>query len=409
MERRYIVFLSLSFLFLTIESITQWLDLSIFNTYIWWALNVSILFCMYKLWRKEDYYNISIIKLWFVLLFCNAIYGCFMAENYWDWKNLVSNLLSFSLPLAALTFCRIEYLTPILSTWVKWIWVIFFGLFVYLEVDAWGRLFVPFYFLALFFPRLKTSTKLMVLFSCAFTIIIGITARSNVLRFGVAFLLGFVLNRNGVYARLQGLLKIVHPLVMVLPFVLFLLAATGVFNVFNFQEELKLSESSFNINNGDTTESLAADSRTFLYVEEIESAIKYNYVLQGRSIARGYECPFFSWLIDDQLRGSNYHKDERDSCEVNILNVFNYFGIIGVLLLFVIFWKSTKKALYNSNNRFVPIIGLFVLFRWLVSWFEDFSRFDMNMLFLWIMIGICFSPYWRNMSDEDIEDWIKQI
>lgn len=409
MESRYIKFLSLFFLFLTVESVTQWLNLSIFNTYIWWSLNVLILYSMYKVWKNEDYYNISIIKWWFVLLLCNALYGCYMAENYWDWKNLISNLLSFSLPLAALSFCRYEYLTPILATWIKWVWLLAIGLFPFLGVDAWGRFFVPFIFLALFFPKLKPSTKLMVLVACAITIIIGITARSNVLRFGVAFLLGFIINHGSVYARLQGLLKIIHPLVMVLPFILFVLAVSGIFNVFNFQEELKLSESSFEITTGDTTESLAADSRTFLYIEEIESAIKNKYVIQGRSIARGYECQFFSWLIDDKLQGSNYHVGERASCEVNILNVLNYFGIIGVFLLFAIFWKSTKEAFINSNNRYVPIIGMFVLFRWLVSWFEDFSHFDMNMLFLWIMIGICFSPYWRNMTDDEIEDWVNLI
>lgn len=52
---------------------------------------------------------------------------------------------------------------------------------------------------------------------------------------------------------------------------------------------------------------------------------------------------------------------------------------------------------------------LYVAFRWTFAWIEDFSKFDLNYLFLWIMVGICFSPLYRNMTDEDFKLWVKSI
>ncbi len=42
--------------------------------------------------------------------------------------------------------------------------------------------------------------------------------------------------------------------------------------------------------------SALVDTRTFLYAEEIQSAIKNNYIIIGRSIARGYDSLFFKRL-----------------------------------------------------------------------------------------------------------------
>ena len=158
-------------------------------------------------------------------------------------------------------------------------------------------------------------------------------------------------------------------------------------------------------NDGDDVSALI-DTRTFLFVEEISSAIDNDYVVFGNSIARGYKSDFFGSIIDTELK---VNRGERQDCEVSILNIFNYFGLLGCIIYFLIFALASYKAIYKSKNRYVPVIGLYIAFRWTFAWVEDFSKFDLNYLFLWIMMGICFSPLYRNMTDEDFKSWVKTI
>ena len=38
---------------------------------------------------------------------------------------------------------------------------------------------------------------------------------------------------------------------------------------------------------------------------------------------------------------------------------------------------------------------------------EEFTNFNTNYFFLWLMIGMCLTPQFRYMTDEDICDWIE--
>jgi hypothetical protein len=51
-------------------------------------------------------------------------------------------------------------------------------------------------------------------------------------------------------------------------------------------------------------------------------------------------------------------------------------------------------------------VGLFITFRWLYAWVEDFSRFDMSNLILWMMISVCFSNEFRKMTNVEIKLWV---
>jgi hypothetical protein len=125
-----------------------------------------------------------------------------------------------------------------------------------------------------------------------------------------------------------------------------------------------------------------------------------------RSIARGYNSITFGEWADEVTQTS---RGERQSCEVSILNVFNYFGIIGAIIYICIFSQATWLAIYKSNNDYVKLIALYVSFRWLIAWIEDFSNMDLNYLFLWIMIGMCFSVTFRKMNNIEFNSWLKAI
>ena len=193
---------------------------------------------------------------------------------------------------------------------------------------------------------------------------------------------------------------------MIIPIILFTLGATGVFNIFKIEEELNLKDTYTMTSEYGNEYSALVDTRTGLYVEEIESAINNDYVIYGRSIARGYDSQLFGESINELTQTQ---RGERGSCETSILNIFNYFGLIGIFIYMFIFWKAAYLAISHSNNSFLPVIGIYVAFRWLFAWIEDFSRFDLNYMFLWILIGICYSPIYRKMTNQEFKQLFNLI
>ncbi len=405
MKLKFSQLLPYTILLISISSILQWCSLPIGNTVLWWCIQALIIYCFFKLSPLN--YNIWQIKCFLILLVISAVYGAvFMTENYWDWKLLVSNLMVFSLPLVSYAYMHPLILTKTLRLWFRYAWIILIILFPFLEAPAFGKFLVPYTFLALLFPLLNRYYKFSVLIALLILLIFALDARADVLKFCVAILLGFYLQFNGII-RFPRITVMAFIMFFITPVVLFLLAVFGTFNVFNLEEELGI-QGEYEIKTYSDTEgsSALADTRTFLYVEELNSAIYNNYTLQGRSIARGYDSVAFGNHMDEAM---GIKRGERQSCEVSILNIFNYFGLIGVVSYFLIFYFASYKAVFDSKNSYVPVVGLYVGFRWMIAWVEDFSRFDLNMLMLFIMIGICYSPLYRNMNDLEFKNWIKTI
>ena len=134
-----------------------------------------------------------------------------------------------------------------------------------------------------------------------------------------------------------------------------------------------------------TTGDIREDTRSDLYVEVINSALKYDYVWLGRTPARGNESFIFGPVIDKLI---NTKKMERYRNEACILNIFTWTGLIGVILYFVVFVKAIQLSLFDSNNFFIQLVGLYIGFRWLYAWVEDYRLFDNSTFILWICLGL---------------------
>ena len=391
-------------LLISISSVLQWCTLPIGNTFLWWLLQSFILFTFYKL--KPTIYTILPIKIFLVYLGFSAIYGAvFMTENYWDWKLLVNNLMVFSIPLVTMAFANPIYIYQVLKCWFSYAWIILILLAPFLGSDAYGRFLVPFTFMALFITKLNKKYILLTAIAFIITITLGSDSRSDTLKFGICLTLGFSVFYSSIWEN-KKLMLCIALVMMLAPIVFFILGISGTFNIFKIEEELGL-EGKYEIqNSGGEEYSALTDTRTFLYVEELQSAIKNEYTILGRSIARGYDSQAFGYEVDQTL-GTN--RGERPRCETSILNIFNYFGVLGVIIYFIIFFRASFLAIYRSKNLFIPVIGVYVAFRWIFAWVEDFSRFDLNYMFLWILIGMCYSPIFRNMSNKDYENWLYNI
>lgn len=405
--RSYIKYLSYLFILISVKSVLQWSSLAtsiLNNTTFWWIIFGLTLYILYKLRPKE--YKIPIISFFLILVCISFLYGAtFMTRNYWDWKLLIENLMIFLLPLSVYVFSIPKRVEIVLGFWYNKAWIVFLILWPFLYSDAYANFLVPYVFIGLFFPLLNYKWKAVIILVFFITFFYGWASRSCLLRLSVAIILGLIFCSNSfIFIH-----KIIKPLTIIfwlIPIIFFILGITGTFNVFNIDEELELSTKYEILTNfGEDKKSFAEDTRTPVYKDILSSAIQGDYYIFGHSIARGYKSYMFGEQTAEAL-GGDFLEGERPRSEISILNVFTYMGILGFLLYMFIFICSSYLAVFCSKNKFLPVIGLFVAFRWLYGWIEDFSLFNLNYFLLWIMIGICFSPIFRSMSNNEFKEWI---
>lgn len=393
-----------------ISSVLQWCEFSLGGTPVWWALRaIFLLFFIahFREYRRETP-HLPILLLLVYVVGATIAGAIFKTENYWDWKLLVDNFMIFMLPLAAYSINEEHLIARGIHFWLQWAWIPLLALWAFLGSDAFGRYLVPFTFLAIMLPMLNKKWIFALVIAYLITLICGYESRSDIVKFSFCILIGICLWVPFLNILFRKLIKPVMWICLFAPFIFLGLAITGTFNVFEIEKELGLEDQYMmgsSLEDRDEVSALA-DTRTFLYAEEIESSIAGDYYIWGNTPARGYLSLAFGQGTDEDL---GIKRGERQSCEVSILNVFNYFGLVGCLLYFIIFITASYLAVYKSENRYIQVIGLYVAFRWLFGFVEDFSRFDLNMMFLWFMIGMCYSKRFRQRTDEEFELWFQFV
>jgi len=401
--------LNISVLAITISSVNQWSDLPLGSTSFWWIINGIILYSFFRS-RKLFYDKSNEIYLktlrWY--LYWNVICiirGCFVADNYWEWKSLIGTSLVMLLPVSINISTNAERVQRITSFWLKYALPFFVIIFPFLQGEAIGRYLIPISFLLLFLPCFSRRWKIALLLITVFVIVSYLGARSNVIKFGVPIAISILYYFRRFFS--VKALNIIRLVLLILPFVTLILAALGIFNIFKIGDYLSNDYSTNVIVNGQRTEeSLMTDTRTPLYIDVINSALKYDYVWFGRTPARGNETTLFDFFLPDD---NTYPTTERFSNEVSILNIFTWTGLIGVVLYFFVFYQCSYLAIKRSKNSFMPFIGLYIAFRWCYAWVEDFNRIDLSNLYLWIIIGMCYSRSFLDISDQYITLWANGI
>ncbi len=388
------------------SSIEYKIGVPVTNTTIWWIVQ-SIILCLFfyakvKFCDKKQAELMVTIRVYLVWTSLSLFHGLFIAETYWDWKGLIVNTMSLLIPSVAYAATSKKNMASILS-FFKQYGLPFFGIVIFITFPVgYGYYLALITVLLIFISAIPKQWKLIIL-GLAFAVILAdLSARSNIIKFIVPLCFGLMYYLR-TYLSLK-ILKTTRIVLLSLPLVLFLLAATGTFNIFNMAEYINGEHSFVGLGyDGSIKEqNLILDTRTFIYVENINSALKYDYWLVGRSPARGYDS---IWFGHEDMNG----RGERIGSEVSLLNIFTWSGLIGVGLYFLIFYQATKLAVNKSNNIFSKLLGLFVAFRWAYAWVEDFVNFNMFYFSLWLMIGMCFSESFRKMTNAEVKDWISEI
>lgn len=398
---------------IAIISVNQFAHLPIGNTTIWWLVESFILMvyflAVYDDQRESGNRDVMLfVKLYLLWNIFSIFRGMLIAETYWDWKSLVVNTFGLLMPIIAYISSNKERVKSILSFYIKYALPLSIIILVTLirPISTWTHFFYPITFLIFFFPVLSIRWKSLLIFLTLFSILSDLQTRSSLFKFGVPVLLLGIYYFRHIIASVK-ILEVIRKILTLVPWLLFFLAVSGIFNVFKIDEYIKTDYVATTTDaTGEVIEQeITQDSRTPIYEEVLNSAQNNNYWFIGRSPARGNDIvnliQYLNEDIDDRM--------ERRSNEASVLNVFTWTGILGVLLYFLVFYRASWLAVNQSNNIYSKLIGLFVAFRWAYAWVEDENVFNLNYFTIWLIIGICYSKSIRKMNNTEIKLWANEI
>lgn len=401
--------LSVLIVLTTVTSVDQWSKIPLGPIAVVGFIFVISYLCVCRIYiinLKDDLKNLGksrqIINLYILWVLLSFIRGfLFQAEGYWDYKSLFLNTAALLLPSLIYVFYKPDYTEKVLSLWMKYALPAFILFIPIVERSVYSRYLAPILLLGCFIPTMKKKWRFVFILLLLFNIFVDFTARSQVIKAVICLLISFSVPLVKLVP--QVILRIVHYFLYCVPFLLLFLAITDTFNIFSMDEYLE--DVQVEGSTGDD-ESLIADTRTFIYEEVILSAINNEYVLYGRTPARGYDSMAFG-RSDEKVAEDQGSRDERYASEVLHPNVFTWIGIIGLFLYSILYFIASSRAVFKSNNSYMKLLGLYVAFRWLYGWVEDWNQWDIMNISLWIMIAMCYSPYFRQMNDEEITNWVR--
>ena len=390
-------------LIITLQAGITWSNLPIGNTFFWWLVDFITLFTILQIRKRSSHY--PLIEIYLCWMLFSAIRGAFIAENYWEWKQLIAGVLSLSLPLLVYVFDKPSIITPVLRFWFKYALIAFILLIPFLSKGAYHFYLGPIFLIGCFIPLLPKKWKIIIGGLLAVMLFINLGARSQVIKSAIVLLVAL-----GIYFRQfisTKILQIAHWTCYIAPIILLYLGISGTFNIF---EDLSSNEGKYVqkkvVNGKMVEEDLSTDTRTFIYVEVIESSLKHNYVLWGRTPARGNDSMAFGKFSAEELKTGKYERHSNELCHTNI---FTWLGLIGVVLYTLIYLRSSYLAIYKSNNIYIKFLGCFIAFRWAYGWVEDFNSFDIMNISLWMMIAMGLSIRFRSMTNLQFRHWIYSL
>ena len=329
--------------------------------------------------------------------------GIFAVEGYWGykgWVNCVHSAFSYVLifPLGSPLIAR-----KILQYWNKYIIPLFllFGLWS-MKADFYPFQipFIYYFYILLFSIAVSNHKARLIIIVGTVCTLMSIENRSAIIKTIVAISLCATIY---LYYDLR---KVTHIVIQffsyLIPIVLLILGLTGTFNIF---QDLADDEPTTIIRYNDEADEqnvgeqdLTADTRTLLYIDVVLSAIEGDYVLFGNSIGRGNISSKIWYDVEEM-------GNERLMNEAHMLNIFTWMGILGMILYTFMYLQASCLGLFCSRNKYVPIIACAVAFHWAMMWLEECPSFNPMDYALFLLIGMSFSPAFRNMTDAEFKLW----
>ena len=342
---------------------------------------------------NNDYKYINWYLRWTYIL---IVAGFVVAENYIEYKQLLIGAISLLVPILWWLFCRPPIAQYILRGWYKYAWIPFILLF--LKPLGFNIFYLqPILILGCLFSLYKKRTSIIIV------ILILLMATDDIEESRAPFIKGMIAIFTGItiYFRHKLSNRIIR-----IGRVFCFLCSLGAFT-FVLQDAYNFVLGRINANdaveNNQTREKISKDTRSLLYVDLVTSAIENNYIVWGHTPARGFEITYSGILFMNSYDDLKvFNKGERHKNEMVLSNVLTWEGLIGLVLFSLIYIRGTYLAVYSSRNKIIPILACFVAWRWSWGWIEDTNNFLITDIDLWVLMAICYSPYFREMSEKEL-------
>ena len=398
-----------SLIVIALLSPAQFCSIPLGNTFVYWFFAFCIILLipyvrkMYNpIIQSEDYFFVKCFLIW---TFVGVIRGIFIADNYWEYKNMINGTLCCLIPALTYTFCP-GVLLNFYRTWVKICIPAFFLFYLWTVTPGEVNFYLgPVFVIGCFLPYMPKKWKYIIGFLLVFMLVSDLGARSQVIKALLAICFSMLcLFRQSITDKM---LRIAHSTCYVSAVLLVVLGISGTFNIFTDMASNSGKYVEKKVVNGELKEEdLSTDTRTFIYEEVLQSALRNDYVLCGRSLARGNDSNTFGIHMAEELKTGKFERYQNELCH---LNIFTWLGVIGLLLYSLIYLRSSYLAVYHSNSYFLKLIGVFIAFHWAYGWIEDATKFDILNISLWSAIGMGLSSQFRSMSDQDFVEWFGAI
>jgi len=398
----------ISLIFIAISDVLMYLSwdgfASTWAAYIMIPLRFVSLFVLIYIALKKKWQHFIpkiIFRLFLVLITWNIFTitrGFLFANDYYDWKFLFDTSILFLLiPLALVIGINHSYTQKLFSVTIKFLFLFGFAIIpltLVTNIQLYSRLMIPISIFIVLSPFLKPKWRVLILIVAATSILIVPIFRTNIIRIVAGLLLVFAYHLRS-FIKISWL-KFFHFLLFILPFILFYLAITNQFNIFKFQEK---DNKYATIDNKGQTRNYLEDNRTFLYAEVLLSLQKNGNLILGEGATGKYKSDFYDF---GDRRG-------RYMSEIGFLNTLLFSGIIGLIIQSVFLFLVSYYALYKSNNWLSKMLGLFIASRWLIFFVEEYTLFDLNFFFYWVLLGIVSTNEFRSMTDSEIKNFFQKI
>ena len=279
------------------------------NTFVYWIFAFCIILLipyvrkMYdSVIQSEDYFFVKCFLIW---TFIGVVRGIFIADNYWEYKNMINGTLCCLIPALTYTFCP-GVLLNFYRTWVKICIPAFFLFYLWTVTPGEVNFYLgPVFVIGCFLPYMPKKWKYIIGFLLVFMLVSDLGARSQVIKALLAICFSMLcLFRQSITDKM---LRIAHWTCYVSAVLLVVLGISGTFNIFTDMASNSGKYVEKKVVNGELKEEdLSTDTRTFIYEEVLQSALRNDYVLCGRSLARGNDSNTFGIHMAEELKTGKF-------------------------------------------------------------------------------------------------------
>ncbi len=313
--------------------------------------------------------------------------------------NQMDGLFSLSLLLGVVFYSSQSFLRKITNLYFTYTVLFFLLLLPFASYLNYADILGLNVFFLLLYPFLNKKKKVIVILA----IILSVLTTSQRIYYARYFFFAFLLILFYLPIKSQKIYSFIHKSAFGIPLIAIVLAFWYDFNVFDFKSYLGEGEEVYNEVTG-KTESSMDDTRTFIYLEAMESAIENEYLALGRTPYYGYD----SYFQVDRMSRLGFVVDgysvERIS-EVHIESIFTWFGIFGLVFYTVMLYQMSRNCITKSNNKFCKIIGLAVSFMWLMLWIEYSFAFTPSFFVYPLMLSLAYDTDLATMTDTEIRNY----